>query len=346
MKILINTPDTNILGGVANHYKGLKPYWSEHVHYNYIAGRKGIPGPFLLPFDLIVFFFKLFFGNYDVVLLNPSLGKTALKRDALFLKVASWFKVKKLVFFHGWEDELATKITDNSDWFVKSYAKADAFLVLADAFKKQMQGWGISKPIYLTTTKVDDSLINGFIVDKKQFNNTLLFLARIEPYKGALVALSVFEKLKEEYPKLKFYVVGEGSESPAMKNVVSKNRIKDVFFLGNLSGDELINAYKESDIYVLPTDGEGMPTTVLEAMAFGLPVVTRPVGGLNDFFKEESMGALVESKNAKDFAAAIEKFLVNEECLSKTSTYNHSYAKQHFMASKVAKNLEVIFHNV
>lgn len=346
MKILINTPDTNILGGVANHFKGLKPYWSEHVHYNYIAGRKGIPGPILLPFDLIVFFFKLLFGNYGVVLLNPSLGKTALKRDALFLKIASWFNVKKVVFFHGWKEDLAFEITENTAWFLKNYIKADAFLVLADAFKKQMQGWGISKPIYLTTTKVDDSLIDGFIVDKKQFNNTLLFLARIEPYKGALIALNAFEKLKERYPALKFLVVGDGSELPIMKKVVSDREIKDVQFLGSLSGKHLVNAFKNSDIYMLPTDGEGMPTTVLEAMAFGLPVVTRPVGGLNDFFKEESMGALVESKNAKDFAAAIEKFLVNEECLRKTSTYNHSYAKQHFMASKVAKNLEVIFHNV
>ena len=346
MKILINTPCLAEQGGVANHYKGLKPYWSETVHYNFVAGRKGVSGVVLLPFDLIVFFFKLLFGNYDVVLLNPSLGKTALKRDALFLKIASWFKVKKLVFFHGWKEDLAFEITENSTWFLEHFGKADAFLVLAEAFKIQMQNWGVSKPIYLTTTKVDDSLIDGFVAENKQFQSTLLFLARVEPYKGALIALNAFEILKEKYPSLKFLVVGDGSELPAMKKVVSDREIKDVQFLGSLSGKHLVNAFKNSDIYMLPTDGEGMPTTVLEAMAFGLPVVTRPVGGLNDFFKEESMGALVESKNAKDFAAAIEKFLVNEECLSKTSTYNHSYAKQHFMASKVAKNLEVIFHNV
>jgi hypothetical protein len=75
MKILINTPDTSILGGVANHYKGLKSYWTEDVRYNFIGGRKGIPGSLVLIYDYLKFFFICLFVNYDVVVLNPSLGK-------------------------------------------------------------------------------------------------------------------------------------------------------------------------------------------------------------------------------------------------------------------------------
>src|SRR5690554_1119643 len=42
MKILINTPDISLLGGVANHYKGLQSHWTENVKYNFVGGRKGI----------------------------------------------------------------------------------------------------------------------------------------------------------------------------------------------------------------------------------------------------------------------------------------------------------------
>lgn len=346
MKVLINTPDTSLLGGVANHYKGLKSYWSEKVHYNFIAGRKGIPGPVLLPFDLVCFFLKLLFGSYDIVLLNPSLGETALKRDALFLKIASWFNVKRIVFVHGWVDEFAMRISKKPSVFLKDYEKADAFLVLASAFKEQLEEWGINKPIYLTTTKVNDALISEFDITDKPFNHSLLFLARIEPYKGILIALEAFSILKVMHPKLKLIVAGDGSILQTAKDFIKNENIEDVIFLGNVSGEALTQAYSDSDIYILPTDGEGMPTTVLEAMAFGLPVITRPVGGLNDFFQNGNMGAFVESKNAEDFSDEIEKLLLDLDSLKSISQYNHTYAKKNFMASQVAKKLEKIFREI
>lgn len=88
MKILINTPDLSGPGGVINHYNGLSKYWTKKIIYNEVGKRKGLPAPMVLIYDYIKFFFLCLFGNYDIVLLNPSLGKTALKRDALFLKIA------------------------------------------------------------------------------------------------------------------------------------------------------------------------------------------------------------------------------------------------------------------
>src|SRR5690554_2225327 len=102
MKILINIPDLSHAGGVANYYKGLKSFWNEDVHYNIVGGRKGLPGPVILIYDYIIFMFLCAFVNYHIVLLNPSLGKTALQRDALFLKIAKFFKKKTIVFFRGW----------------------------------------------------------------------------------------------------------------------------------------------------------------------------------------------------------------------------------------------------
>src|SRR5690606_18530459 len=117
MKILINTPDTSLLGGVANHYKGLQPYWSKNVKYNFTGGRKGIPGPLVLIYDYIKFISLCAFGKFDVILLNPSLGKTAIKRDALFLKISKWFKIKTVVFFHGWSDKMVEELNKNSTSF-------------------------------------------------------------------------------------------------------------------------------------------------------------------------------------------------------------------------------------
>jgi glycosyltransferase involved in cell wall biosynthesis len=346
LKILITTPDINLLGGVANHYKGLKPHWTESVTYHYIAGRRHIPGIILFPIDLLSFFFKLLFNSYDMVLLNPSLGNTALKRDAVFLRVASLFNVKKAVFFHGWSETVASKISNSPDEFLRRYQHADAFLVLASSFKRQIEYWGITSPVYLTTTKFDDNLVKKMDFSRKTFNNTLLFLARIEKEKGIFIALETFKRLQTDFPELKMKIAGNGSAFKQAVEYANKNKIKHVEFLGTVSGEDLISAFKQSDIYILPTWTEGMPTSVLEAMAFGLPVITRPVGGLVDFFEISKMGYLIESTSEDDFYEAILQLLRDKDRLKQISRYNHYYALRHFAASKVAESLESVLKKI
>ena len=87
MRILINTPSLKLMGGVANHYLGLKPFWNEKIQYNTVGKRseKSGSGKYWLPWDVVKFLFRLFFFRPNVVLLNPSLGASALRRDFIFL---------------------------------------------------------------------------------------------------------------------------------------------------------------------------------------------------------------------------------------------------------------------
>ena len=146
--------------------------------------------------------------------------------------------------------------------------------------------------------------------------------------------------LQSKDKDIKFRVAGTGGELEKAKQYAIDNNIA-VDFLGNISGDTLINEFKAANIYILPTThGEGMPTSVLEAMAFGVPVITRPVGGTCDFFENSKMGELIESLDPKEYAVAIDKYLNNPTFAKEVSTYNHKYAKEHFLASSVAKAIE------
>lgn len=83
-----------------------------------------------------------------------------------------------------------------------------------------------------------------------------------------------------------------------------------------------------------------MPTVVLEAMAFGLPILTRNVGGLVDFFQNDKMGFITDSLEPKDFADAMVPYIKDKELARKVGAYNAQYAKEHFMASSVARQIE------
>lgn len=143
------------------------------------------------------------------------------------------------------------------------------------------------------------------------------------------------------YPEACMYVVGSGKELRAVETLTrSMNGIK---LLGAKFGEELANCYKDSDIYLLPTHGEGMPTSVLEAMAFGLPVITRPVGGLKDFFEDGKMGYLIEDFDTNEYIEKIVQLMRNEKLYESISSYNYNYAQHRFLASKVARQLEMDF---
>lgn len=340
--ILIVTPDIKMLGGVANHYLGLKQYWKQEVNYIYYGKRLDLSLPafiLLLP-DLFNFLIKLISKRPDVVIINPSLRKYQLFRDGLYLIIAKIFKIKVITFFHGWDFQIASQILNRPKLFRMIYGKSDLMYVLCQQFKDQLLEIGVTSLIHLTTTKVDDKLISEFDINQKSYNKSILFLARIEENKGILIALEAFKLVQKNYPEAIFKVAGNGSALKKAIELVEIENIKNVEFLGSISGKKLIETFKESSIYILPTHGEGMPTSVLEAMAFGLPIVTRPVGGLNDFFEEGKMGNLVESLVPVDYASAITALIKQEKKSREIGMFNHKYALDNFLASTVARKIE------
>lgn len=343
MKILINVPKLSLLGGVANHYLGLQPYWIEDVKYNVVGRRhsssKAGNGKWFLPWDIIKFIGKLFLFNPDIIVINPSLRKNSLKRDFIFLTIAHALKYKVAVFIHGFDWNVAESI--DKKWMTVNLNKSCSIFVLAQAFREELRSWGVIPPIEITTTKVDDRMIKDFDIKTRDGKgNNLLFCSRVEAAKGIYETIETYCLLKEKYPSLTFTIVGNGSEFAKIKQVIEDKGLRDVTMTGTLSGEALIDAFKNSLLLLLTSHGEGLPTAVLEGMAFGLPIITRNVGGIPDFFENWKMGFATDSLDPHVFAEAIGRYLEDESFTAATARYNHLYAKEHFMASKVAVSLE------
>ena len=346
LKILLNAPSYKHknLGGVANHCAGLKDYWSESVFYNAIGKRsnKNGSGKYWLPWDIVKFIFKICIYRPDFVWLNPSIANNALRRDFIFLNIAKFFRVKVAIFIHGFNLNNFRNI--NKIWLVENLNKANFIMVLAQDFKSRLISAGVTCPIELTTTKVEDGLLEGFDINTKDYSsNKLLFLARVEKEKGIYQTLDTYSILKKEMPNLSLQISGGGSELMAAQEYVKSNNINDVIFTGFIDGENIKKAYKEASLLILISYSEGMPTNVLEGMAFGLPIVTRPVGGLADFFENNKMGFITQSFEPKAFADGIREILNNPEYAKMIGNYNYGYAKNKFYASSVARQLECYY---
>lgn len=331
-----------------NHYLGLSSFWTFDISYNFIGSRKYISGFISIWYDLFKFIFKISINNYDLIILNPSLYPKAVYRDSIYLKIAKFFNIKVIVFFHGWSEDYANKITANPDNFIQKYKKSDAIIVLYSKFANKLKNWGYTSKIFLSTTKVDDNLLSSFSLKQKNNNpKNILFLSRIEKEKGVFIALKAFKILENKYTDVNFTIAGDGEALKEAKNTARQLKIKNIKFCGNISGKKLIEVFSNNTIYLFPTyHSEGMPTSILEAMSFGQIIVSRKVGGVNDFFEQNKMGFLTESREEDDFVFILEKFIKNKKLSNDISHYNYNFAKNRFRASIVAKKLEEIFSEV
>ncbi|MCA1795284.1 MAG: glycosyltransferase [Desulfobacteraceae bacterium] len=351
MKILITIPQLDMMGGVANYYNVLQSYLPLGIDYFTACRREGenvIQVPLRMRADYKKF--KQLVAEYDIVHLNPSLLPKAIIRDGLFLRAAKKQGKKVVVFIHGWDLNFEAKFKARWLWlFRKYYFQADAFIVLADKFKASLREMGYAGPVYLETTTVDDRVLDYYRgqdeIDEKIFN--VLFLSRVEKKKGIYEAIDACKLINEQHEVVSLTIAGDGAELADAKEYVSTNKIRCVNFAGYVQGDAKYQLLNWAECFLFPSHyGEGMPTCVLEAMTFGLPVITRPVGGLKDFFEDGKMGFISKSLEASVFADLLEKLRINPQLRMQMERFNHNYAKERFIASTVAKRLEDIYSKV
>jgi len=129
-----------------------------------------------------------------------------------------------------------------------------------------------------------------------------------------------------------------------MKKLSSELQLKNINFHGYVKGSEKKNQYSTNDIFLYPTYyGEGLPVCVLEAMAMGLPIITRLVGGIGDFVKDGINGYIIKSKNPNDFADKIIDLVNDEDRLLKISKHNTSYSKNTFSPKSIVNKYVGIY---
>lgn len=351
MKILINVPNLTKHGGVANYYHSIQNYLDKEVEYNIIGSlteKEGFVHKIINTISGWYKFLLKILNKYDLVVLNPSLDYQSLFRDGIYLLIAKIFKIRIIVFFRGWNVEIEKNIGRKFLYLFKLFCLADAIIVLSTDFKQKLMEWGFKNKIFVETTTVKDTLIDtispSLIINKNSKNKlNILFLSRLEKAKGIYDAINAFTILKKNYRNLTLNIVGDGSEYLNISRFIEKNNINDVYLMGYLRNREKADIFNNSRIFIFPSYHEGMPNSVLEAMAFGLPIVGYYAGGLKDFFVNGKMGYLSNDKSIDFLASKISFLLASPDEYNKISLYNHEFAKKNFLSSVVAKRLQNIF---
>jgi glycosyltransferase involved in cell wall biosynthesis len=129
----------------------------------------------------------------------------------------------------------------------------------------------------------------------------VLFVARLEPEKGADTLLDAWPAVKASIPDALLLIAGEGSERAALE--VRVGALPDVRLLGAVRNP--VPYLQAADCYTLPSFSEGLPNSLVEALATGVPCVATRIGGSSEVLDHGRLGWLVPPGNASALAEAI-----------------------------------------
>jgi len=257
------------------------------------------------------------------------------------------------VFFHGWDPSTEKLLEQHVGSRRRLLGLVDAFIVLSQDYRQALERWDVKRPIFVETTVVPDDWTKDVDLEKKlkslhrKSKWVILFLAEVLSKKGVFVAIEATRILQKKYHNVELVIAGDGNDLAGAQEYVRRTMMENVTFSGYVSGNEKRNVFAQSDIFCLPTMlSEGLPVAVVEAMCFGLPVVTRAVGGLKDLSQRVSLGCITASKDAIVIAEKLETLICDSDLYASIARNNYIYSREHFPASTASKRLRCIYDSI
>ena len=141
----------------------------------------------------------------------------------------------------------------------------------------------------------------------------ILSVARLERYKGMHVLLEACEKLRAEGgTDFQVIIVGDGPQREKLGEEAADRNLGDAISLpGAIPQEKVVDEYRDSDIFVLPSFVEGIPVVLMEAMACELPVIGTEIYGIPELVEDGVSGFLVPPGDADSLAQVLRELLAD-----------------------------------
>lgn len=319
--ILMIGSDLSVKGGiisVVNQMLGFS--WADKgVSVEYIPTH--IDGK---PMKKLSFFWKHYkeikrkLKSQDIAVVHIHMSyKGSFYRKYFIHKLCKKYNKKDIIHLHGSEFkkfyENAGKTTQK--WIRNMLKDCTCMIALGEAWEtylKSIEPEANIKVLYNAIAIPEEKVL----FHEEEF--PMLFLGALIKRKGIFELADAMEQLKhkgilEKY-KVKLTIGGVGQEEETIKNVFAQKGLNPyVAFAGWVVGEKKNTLLKNSQLFVLPSHNEGLPIAILEAISYGLPVVSTNVGSIAEAVRDGENGYLVEPENVNALAEALEKAIKSKE---------------------------------
>jgi glycosyltransferase involved in cell wall biosynthesis len=327
VRVLIVGSDLSVKGGITSVIKRFLKYNFKNVEISllptYVEGSSLKKIKFFCK-SVIKYLKKILSNEFDIVHIHMSY-KGSFFRKLIIIILSKFFNKRIILHLHGSEFEIFYK---KSNKFLQTIIKftfrtSDRVIVLGKNWSDIVKKIEPKSNVDIFRNAVD---IPKYKVELSNHKLNILFLGVLIKRKGIyelIEAIKVLsdKRLVSQY-NLNFIIGGSGIEEGQVKLIVDKYNLNYcVDMVGWVDGELKEELLKKSQLFVLPSYNEGLPMAILEAMSYGIPIISTNVGSIDEVVINNKTGYLINPGDKDMLAEAITKS-INDLSMWKKMSYN------------------------
>jgi len=295
--------------------------------------------------EFLVCIFKLLYsiltnGNLKIIHVTAATHGSFLRKSIIIL-LSKLFGKKTVIHIRGGGFNI---FYDNNSSFTKKAIsfilnQTDIVLVLSERWKEFIGNITSNKNLKILYNPVVIRDINPESTNENIIN--VLFMGRIGERKGAYDIIEAAKHIKNENIKIDLYGDGENNK---FKKLIKEQNLENIISINDwITGEQVDKAYTNAAIFILPTYREGLPNSVIEAISYGLPVISTPVDGIPEIVEDEVNGFLIQPGDYKALAEKIDLLADSKELREKMGKESYRIAKEKFDIKIILKQMRNLY---
>lgn len=339
--------DLSYKGGmvtVVNNYLNVAR-WPADVKFYFVpthceAGKVGLMWQFAKGLAQIAWHLR----KIDVAHLHVA-ERGSFVRKGLLVKLLHTFNIPVVLHHHGaefepWYESCSPRM---KRWINSVLTTADVNIVLSRRLEPMISEKAPKAHVMALYNAVPTFATNLYEPDRKE----VLFLGRLGERKGVYLLLEAIKRLDAELPKdIRFNLCGDGEVEQVTEKVKEMGIAHRIAHIGWTAGELKEQILSRTVANVLPSYNEGLPMTILETMARGIPNLSTRVASIPEVIKDGETGLLIDPGDVDQLTDALRKLLMDRDLRIKLSRNSYNLINERFSLESSVRTLTEIYNHL
>lgn len=316
---------------------------------HYKSTNRGISRPSLKHLGLILYYHLcllkiIALQKFQFVYFQISPLRMAFLRDSLYVLLLKVCGKKMIFHMHGIGINSAMQTSRLLSALYKFIFKNSYLITLSKNVSYDYEALS-PKKLFVLNNGITDQ-IKQYTFRPKSSSCSLLYFGYVDSSKGVIVLLDALQQLNYlnlDYTLDIYGVCKNISEKELYIHISSRNLLQNVFYHGEIFGDDKYEIYKKADLFVYPTMNDFFPLVILEAMQASLPIIATTTGSIPEILDYGNAGILVDPNNPDAISVNIRKLVQDYDLRIHYAKNARNRFEQYYTEAMFHKNSYDIF---